>query len=83
MKNAYFAKTSALATGAIMLPMASVVWLTTVPGMMSATTFTAVSLIGIGAAYVALNTFRNSQATETVASVLQRAEAGPSRTSNR
>ena len=83
MKSPYFSKTTALATGAVMVPIASVVWLTTVPAMMSAATFTAVSLVGIGAAYVALNTWRNGQATENVASVLQRAEAGPSRTADR
>ena len=75
MKNRILEKTTALGAGAVTVPMASTLWLIGVPGLMSPVTFTAVSLIAFGAAYVAFNTWRNGQATENIGHVLRRAEA--------
>ena len=62
--------TSAAAAGAITIPFAAIVWLIMVPGAMSWMTFAALTSVALGGAFVALNTWRNSQATRSIAHVL-------------
>lgn len=59
----------------IALPFAATVWLFAVPPTMSSVTFVALALVAMGCALVAVNTWRNGQAAETMGHVLQRAEA--------
>ena len=73
MKNRNF-EMAAVSTGAVTLPLAAVVWVMAVPGMMSGVTFSAVAMVAAGAAFVAFNTWRNGRATENISHVLRRAE---------
>ena len=75
MKNRSIEKTTALAAGVVTIPVASLLFLWGVPGVLSPVTFAALCLVAFGGAYVALNTWRNGQATENIGHVLQRAEA--------
>ena len=75
MTSGNLRKSTALGAGVITIPLAAIAWLATVPGLMSPVTFTALSLVAFGAAYIGLNTWRNGQATEGIAQVLQRTEA--------
>ena len=69
----------------IALPFAATVWLFVVPQTVSAVTFVALALVAMGCALVAVNTWRNGQATGTIGHVLRHAEAtvapSPTRTS--
>jgi hypothetical protein len=82
MKNRFLGEWAPFATAAAVLPVASGVWLLAVPGMMSTMTFAAMSLISVGAGYVAFNTWRNGQPTENIGHVLQRTDALLSRSVN-
>ena len=72
----------------IALPFAATVWLFVVPQTMSSVTFVALALVAMGCALVAVNTWRNGQATGTIGHVLRHAEAtvaippSPTRTSD-
>lgn len=56
------------------------VWLFAVPGLLSYSTFAFLAVIVLGAAGVALMTWRNAQATEGVAQILHTAETTPAST---
>ena len=80
MKKRIFEARAAGAAAVVTLPIASMVWLVAVPGVISGATFAAISLLAVGGAYVGFNTWRNGQATEHIGHVLQRAEASAERT---
>jgi len=68
----------------VIVPFAALVWLFAVPQTMSAVTLVALTLVSLGAALVALNTWRNGLATRNISRVLDDAEAAAaSRTSKR
>jgi hypothetical protein len=79
MKKLILERQAGVAAFALTLPMSSIAWLVAVPGLMSPVTFTAVSFIALGAAYVGLNTWRNSLATEHIGHVLNRTEGAGAR----
>ena len=59
----------------VVVPFAALVWLFAVPQTMSAVILVALTLVALGAALVALNTWRNGQATRNISHVLDDAEA--------
>ena len=71
-EQAFHAVTAAFG---VIVPFAALVWLFAVPQTMSAVTLVALTLVGLGAALVALNTWRNGQATRNMSHVLDAAEA--------
>ena len=75
MRNRFIERQSATAGFAIVVPFAALVWLFAVPQSISTVTFVAVALLAMGAAVVAVNTWRNGQATRHIGHVLNDAEA--------
>jgi hypothetical protein len=72
--NRFFDYKSTVATFGVVVPFAALVWLFAVPRTMSAVTFAALTLLALGAAFVALNTWRDGQPTRNIDHVLNDAE---------
>lgn len=68
---------SAIVFGAVSTLLLLAVWLLGVPGVVSYSTFAFLAVIVLGAAGVALMTWRNAQATDSVAQILHMTETTP------
>ena len=75
MMNRFFEFRAVTATFGMVVPFAAVLWLFAVSPRMSLVTLVALTLITLGAALVAFNTWRNGQPTRNVGHVLNDAEA--------
>src|SRR5215210_3611957 len=73
--NPYVEFRSITATFGVVVPFAALVWLFAVPGTVSAVTMVALTLVAMGAALVALNTWRHGQPTRNIGHVLSDTEA--------
>jgi hypothetical protein len=75
MMNRFFEFRSITATFGVVVPFAALVWLFAVPQTMSLVSLVALTLVALGAALVAVNTWRNGQATRHIGHVLNDVEA--------
>ena len=64
-----------IATFAVAVPFAALVWLMAVPATIGGVTFVALALIALGGALIAVNTWRNGQATRNIDHLLNDTEA--------
>ena len=76
MMSRYFEFRSITATFGVVVPFAALIWLFAVPQTMSVVTLVALTLVTLGAALVAFNTWRNGQATRNIGHVLERRRSG-------
>jgi hypothetical protein len=73
MKKPEFQYTSATAACAVTLPLAGAIWLIGIPAM-SLATLGALGAVVLGSTYVAINTWRNAEATRSIAHVINDTE---------
>ena len=65
---------SAAVAFALVMPICLALWVLAVPSTLSVATFTALTLVLVGATMVGLNTWNNGRATRSIAHVLNDAE---------